>query len=259
MTGQAKSELVLAQERMEEHRQKLEQALAAYQEEQEHPTGPRGRARGYRPIAQAFDVDDETLRRFAKSNKTRLDRSRLDCKLWPPEEEQLVRWIEGLSVRHLAPTKAKVLDMALRIYRARFPNAEPLGSNWYDRFKARHHKRLKTAWASSFDSQRAAGLNPTAVSAYFNTVSRIYEEEDVPEWCRYGCDETGFWGNISASVRVIGCRSARAQLLQQSGDRENTTVMATICADGSSLPPFVIFKGERLQRDWGMNNPGGAR
>ena len=39
-------------------------------------------------------------------------------------------------------------------------------------------------------------------------------------------------------------------------DRENTTVICTICADGTSIPPLVIFKGTAFRVKWlEQNNP----
>lgn len=45
------------------------------------------------------------------------------------------------------------------------------------------------------------------------------------------------------------------QKKQGDGGRENTTVMVTICADGTSLKPLVIFKGKNYQVDWVQENP----
>jgi len=42
------------------------------------------------------------------------------------------------------------------------------------------------------------------------------------------------------------------------GSQENTTVLVTICADGSALPPAVIFKEKAYQTDWNKNNPAKA-
>ncbi|KAH9165070.1 hypothetical protein EDB89DRAFT_1858704, partial [Lactarius sanguifluus] len=38
-------------------------------------------------------------------------------------------------------------------------------------------------------------------------------------------------------------------------NRENITVLPTICADGTTLPPTVIYKGESFQVKWLQNNP----
>jgi hypothetical protein len=37
------------------------------------------------------------------------------------------------------------------------------------------------------------------------------------------------------------------QYQQGDGDRENITVLVTICEDGESTPPAVIFKGNAYQ------------
>ncbi|CAM9905546.1 unnamed protein product [Pylaiella littoralis] len=49
--------------------------------------------------------------------------------------------------------------------------------------------------------------------------------------------------------------------LMRSNSRENTTVVATISADGHTWAPTIIFKGQRLQADWFVerNGPEGAR
>ncbi|TFK78622.1 DDE-domain-containing protein, partial [Polyporus arcularius HHB13444] len=149
--------------------------------------------------------------------------------------------------------------MAQRIYRARVPeDLEDFGANWIVRFKARHYARIKSIWESPLDSERAAGLNPVATERYFRTVGRIYEEEDIQDCCRYAADESGFWAAIGGAERVVGRADTRRQHGQQSGSRELTTVLATVCADGTHLPPLVIFKGDRLRDDVGIDNPDDA-
>jgi hypothetical protein len=42
---------------------------------------------------------------------------------------------------------------------------------------------------------------------------------------------------------------------QRAGTRENITVIVTICANGTSTPPAIIFKGSAYQVKWSQNNP----
>jgi hypothetical protein len=42
---------------------------------------------------------------------------------------------------------------------------------------------------------------------------------------------------------------------QDDGGRENTTVILTICADGTKLQPSVIFKGQAYNIKWDQENP----
>ena len=37
------------------------------------------------------------------------------------------------------------------------------------------------------------------------------------------------------------------------------TIIETVCADGSAVPPSIIFKGVRRNLEWGRDNPVNAR
>jgi len=75
----------------------------------------------------------------------------------------------------------------------------------------------------------------------------------------YGSDESGFQsGTGSSNEKVIGAAGKRIQHQQKTGNRENITVMVTICADGTSIPPAVIFKGSKYLIKWKQDNPTNA-
>ncbi|KIJ46240.1 hypothetical protein M422DRAFT_59634 [Sphaerobolus stellatus SS14] len=54
--------------------------------------------------------------------------------------------------------------------------------------------------------------------------------------------------------RVYGGRGVKHQYRQGNANHENTTVLITICADGTSTRPVVIFKGENVMNSWFKNN-----
>ena len=69
-------------------------------------------------------------------------------------------------------------------------------------------------------------------------------------------DEVGVQARGNERERVATKRQKTGpQYQQRSGTRENTTVLVTICADGTSTPPAVIFKGSAYQVSWANNNP----
>jgi hypothetical protein len=45
----------------------------------------------------------------------------------------------------------------------------------------------------------------------------------------------------------------------ENGNRELVTVIETVCADGTSLWPSVIYKGQQRDLAWGRDNPCNAR
>ena len=75
----------------------------------------------------------------------------------------------------------------------------------------------------------------------------------------YGADETGIQTGNGVKEYVVGPKGVPVQHQQRSGNRENITVLPTICADGTTLAPAVIFKGEAFQTKWLQENPLDAR
>ncbi|KIL62014.1 hypothetical protein M378DRAFT_81767, partial [Amanita muscaria Koide BX008] len=67
-------------------------------------------------------------------------------------------------------------------------------------------------------------------------------------------DESGFPPGHQGKERVVGRRGTKTQHKQGGADRENVTALITICADGTALPPMIIFKGQNFMAKWGNNN-----
>ena len=65
---------------------------------------------------------------------------------------------------------------------------------------------------------------------------------------------------MAAAVKecVIGSQGKTMQHQRREGTHENITVIVTICADGTSIPPAVIFKGQAFLAKWEPENPLGA-
>ncbi|KIJ42700.1 hypothetical protein M422DRAFT_137261, partial [Sphaerobolus stellatus SS14] len=53
-------------------------------------------------------------------------------------------------------------------------------------------------------------------------------------------------------------KGTKRQFQQGSGDRENITVIVTICTDGTALQPTIIFKGQNHMKKWANDNVSNA-
>jgi len=72
-------------------------------------------------------------------------------------------------------------------------------------------------------------------------------------------DEVGFQANGDEGVaKIIGAKGKKVQYQQQSGTRENITVLATVGGDGSALPPAVLYAGKGYMVKWKQENPANA-
>ncbi|THV00391.1 DDE-domain-containing protein [Dendrothele bispora CBS 962.96] len=60
-------------------------------------------------------------------------------------------------------------------------------------------------------------------------------------------------GNLGKD-RVAGGAGKKTQHQQGGADKEMVTAIVTICADGTTLQPTIIFKGSNLWEDWCQNN-----
>ncbi|KIK00384.1 hypothetical protein K443DRAFT_28353, partial [Laccaria amethystina LaAM-08-1] len=90
---------------------------------------------------------------------------------------------------------------------------------------------------------------------WFDMLEETIQKYGIQPEDIYGTDEVGIQSRGTERERVFGARRKGAQYQQRGGTRENTTVLTTICADGTSLPPLVVFKGSAFQVKWAQNNP----
>jgi len=66
----------------------------------------------------------------------------------------------------------------------------------------------------------------------------------------YNMDESGFAIGEKQPGRVIINAHIRQKFQAKSGRQEWVTVVECICADGSHIPPLIIFKAENLSTEW---------
>ena len=215
-----------------EHEGRLELALQAYK---------AGQFRSYRAAADAFNVKFGALCRRARGTPFRLE-TPPNCRiLTPTEEHSLVEYILDLDSRGFPPTLAEVADMADHILGAR--GAEKVGKNWTERFVERKEE-LKTAFNRAKDRQRILREDPVEIDAWFTRVKDTMATYGVHPDDVHNFDETGFQMGVIGSMKVVTGSERRVRPdLVQPGDREWVTAIASICAAGYAIPPFIIYKG----------------
>ncbi len=109
------------------------------------------------------------------------------------------------------------------------------------------------------DHSRARAVNPITKEHFYGLLDKVIQGEGEDDVILteniYGADETGIQGGIGVKHKVYGPADQSIQHEQRGGDHENITVLVSICADGTSLVPPVIFKGKGYNMDWDQENP----
>ena len=130
-----------------------------------------------------------------------------------------------------------------------------VGINWTFRSAMKHHDRLKLSDSCPLEDKCGHTVNPHTNKAWFDLLEETICKYDIQPEDTYGTDEVGIQSRGTEHECVFGTRCQGAQYQQCGETHENTTVLVTICADGTSLPPLVIYKGSAFQVKWAQNNP----
>jgi hypothetical protein len=128
-------------------------------------------------------------------------------------------------------------------------NYDDIGRDWVASFMSRHPE-LESARRKCIDASRIKDVSAERLMKWFHDFEHIIAEHNIKPQDVYNMDESGFAiGDIEASQRIINT-TIRQKFQAKPGRQEWVTAVESICADGSSLPPLIIFKGENLSRQW---------
>ncbi|KAJ8114354.1 hypothetical protein OPT61_g3749 [Boeremia exigua] len=171
-------------------------------------------------------------------------------KLNPQQESELCEYIEELSDQGLPPTRQMIQNFASELAH------EDVGDAWVSRFILCYRDTLLYKWSSAMDAQRHRADSPEKYKQYFDLLHSKITKYSIEARHTYNMDEKGFAIRLlNKSKRVFSKASWKAKKKRsnlQDGSREWVTVIAAICADGSTLSPSVIFAGMEnvLRANW---------
>jgi len=115
------------------------------------------------------------------------------------------------------------------------------GLDWMYNFMKRHPD-LSIRKPEATSAARASGFNPTAVGKFYTLLSGIIDTHKLQASQIYNVDETGITCVPKTQSKVVACRGRRQVGALTSAERGQTvTVEICMCADGSFMPPMLIF------------------
>jgi hypothetical protein len=195
----------------------------------------------YTKIAAKHSIDRSTLcRRHQGSQAPRAAQAINRQKLSPQQELELVQYIKQLTERRTPPTRDMIQNFASAIVK------NSVSESWVTRFINRHHIELISRWTTGMDRNRHQADSGGKYKLYFDLLHQKISEYNIDSRHIYNMDEKGFLIGITGrSKRVFSKRMYdRGEVTQalQDGSREWITLLACVCADGSALPPGLVYK-----------------
>jgi hypothetical protein len=202
-------------------------------------------------IAEKHGVVRLTLtRRHRRETRSREEVSTSQQNLQPQREAELMKHIEVLTERKLPPTREMVQNYASDIAE------HPLSESWVTRFLHRHQDELTPQWSTSMDRQRHAADSGDKYKVYFEHLGGKIDFYKVEPEHTYNMDEKGFLvGAVGRQKRIFSKRLFKKKQFKQmlqDGNREWISLLACICADGTALPPALIYAADskNIQDAW---------
>ena len=205
-----------------------------------------------RQAALKFNVPKSTLGARRLGIQTRSEAHVAQKNLTPAQEDFLVNWLKTLGRRAIPLSQPMLAAHVSKIC------GKSIGKNWTKRFMSRHPE-LRIKWTTSLERCRAQQLNPTVVGKYFKMIQGLIDEFHIEPCNIYNMDEKGVQLGISDRIAAIIDRDQQSVYQIEDGNQDIITIIETVCANGSTLHPLVIFQGKRRNLEWGRDNPCNAR
>jgi DDE superfamily endonuclease/Tc5 transposase DNA-binding domain len=216
----------------------------------------------YTTIYQAalkLHLDPDILYRRTKGIEGRVAAHEDQQILSQAEERALVRWLthltaSGYPARHSILRNMAVGLQTMRLAKINDESEElvsypPIGKNWPTRFLNRH-PQLKTMIVRAIEASRVKEVTRSAIVEWFEVFIKLIHENEITPENTYNMDETGFPLGTIQKAQVIVDSSIRMKCQSQPGRQEWITAVECVSADGTSIPPLIIFKGATLMNSW---------
>lgn len=169
------------------------------------------------------------------------------------EEDKIVKWILAKAKVGFPVHPDNIKDSIQKILKS-CPRKNPFnddrpGKKWFISFLNRHQEIGKRHTEIIFKAR--AAVTEKSIRLWFNNLYSFLNEEKCLDILNDGrriinCDETGIQlcpktGNVLGPKKMNNFYQ-----IAQNNEKENITVLCTYSADGSILPPMIIYPYKRL-------------
>ena len=186
------------------------------------------------------------------------------------EEKELVATLQALQEIGFGLTKelvSLVICDYLRDQPLRFnPFKDGLpGKDWWQLFMKRWQSELSLRKPQHLSTHRASCSTSQVFDEWFKKVEKLLEVPGLKDLSAddlkhqmWNCDESGFCTS-TASRKILAKRGDRCvhETVGGSG-REFITILGAGCADGTRLPPYILYEGKNLWSRWMQGGPAGS-
>ena len=209
----------------------------------------------YRQAALQYDIPRSTIRDHASGKSQPGIRRGQQPILKLEEEEALVEWSikmaeigYGRTKEELKDTVKKILDRQGRKVSI-FKNNRP-GKDWFYLF-LRRHPELTERKPESLQISRAIACSENKVMAWFKGFEALLKENGIDSPSQIAnVDETGCPFQPGSTGKIVVAKGISNAYQISSPSKEQITTLVCGFANGTVLPPYHVYPGQRINAQW---------
>ena len=210
-----------------------------------------------RVAAERYEVPFGTLsKQYKKADGVKVGGGRKP-ELSNKDEEDLAQYLRVCALHGEGLTRKETLTLVSQFIEqekivTRWKDGKVPGEDWFRGFLARHPE-LSIRKGEALSSQRVRGTDPFVIKKFYDDIANIYNEQGIgPQdgGLLFNCDETSF-SHDPKEMKIVAEKGVKRISRNIAGTgKTNTTVLACGAADGTKLPPFIIFTGKQMWSTW---------
>lgn len=131
------------------------------------------------------------------------------------------------------------------------------GEEWLKLFRSRHNISLRTPEATSLS--RTTSFNKHNVGIFFTNLRNVIEKHGFTANSIYNCDETAVTTVHKPPKVMAPCGQKQVGKVTSAERGVLVTMCATICANGTYVPPFLIFPRKKFKTHMLNGAPPGSK
>jgi len=151
-----------------------------------------------------------------------------------------VEYIKELTDLRIPPTRDMIRNFGSAVAE------RDLSESWVQRFIDRNRDHLVSRWSTGLDRNRHQADTLDKYDDWFNLLHSKIEEHKIERRLSYNMDEKGFMMGVEQRSKRWFSKQVflhgGIQKALQDGNRDWITTLCTICADGTTLPPALIYE-----------------
>ena len=208
---------------------------------------------GINQAARNFDIPPTTLKNRLSGRVEHGKNFGPTPYLTMAEETELIEFLTKCAAMGLGKTKREVFNIVERVLKKKGYNVDKFnGEGWWTRFRKRHPK-ISLRSSDALSRVRANAVTKDNMEKYFSLLKETLESNDLlnKPSCIYNMDESGMPLDYKQPKRIALKGMKKVHGLS-TGNKSQITIVGCGNAAGQTLPPMVIFKGERFNHEWSV-------